>query len=87
MFSFGLLGKLLAYLAIAAGILTVIFTNQVTTLSFLTSEGTHKRILAAVAIAIIVPVFAFVYGTFTKKHPEANSNRITEGLSIRMNRV
>lgn len=56
--------RLVATGAIAALVYLVVFSTQQDILSFLAKEGTGNRILAAVLIALFVPVIAFTIGEF-----------------------
>jgi cytidylate kinase len=57
--------KLFMFAALAIGLFALVFFNQLPVLEFLTREGTKHRILAAVALFVFVPLFAYVYGNFT----------------------
>ena len=54
------------YLLATVGIFGAVLANQVPILRFLSAQETHGKILAAVAVAVVVPIFAYLYGTFTK---------------------
>jgi cytidylate kinase len=58
--------RLLVALAITVAVVFAVFTYQEPLLTWLTREGTTNRILAVTAIALFVPMFAYVYGTFTQ---------------------
>jgi hypothetical protein len=66
MFSTGQAVRLALFLALAAGIFGLVFTHQAEILSFLEREGTHARVLSMAGVAVLVPLFAFLYGTVTK---------------------
>ena len=58
--------RLLGAGAIAACVLWAVFTHQHEVLTFLIRDGISNRILAASALTLFVPLFAFVYGTFAQ---------------------
>jgi len=58
--------KLLMYVAIVALIFALVFTHQVEVLRFLSSSSTHGKLLAAAAVFMATPIFAYLYGSFTK---------------------
>lgn len=58
--------RFLAAAAITAAALWVVLTHQHDVLTFLTRDGVANRILAASALALFVPIFAFVYGIFAQ---------------------
>jgi len=57
--------RMAVFATLAALMVAAVFTFDNTILAFLSREGTHWRILAAVAVFVFVPVFAYVYSTVT----------------------
>ena len=66
MFSKGLLVKLLMYLIATAGIFTGVWLYQAPIIELLHGTQTRQKILAAVVVAVLTPLFAYLWGTFTK---------------------
>jgi cytidylate kinase len=58
--------RLLVFGAIAAVLLLLVLTHQEEILEFTTRTGTGNRILSTACIFAFVPVFAYVYGNFTR---------------------
>jgi hypothetical protein len=58
--------RLLAFGGLALLLIWLVFTHQKEMLSFLSREGRHNRILSAVVLLVVVPVFAYVYGNFSR---------------------
>jgi cytidylate kinase len=54
------------YAFAAAVIYLVVFTNQMSILSFTSAPGTGHRVLSALLIAIFVPIAAWAYGSFAR---------------------
>lgn len=59
------LGQLIAYLGAAVLLFWLIIKHQEPILRFLTPSGVPFKILAAVAVAVFVSIFAYLYGTAT----------------------
>ncbi len=51
---------------LAAVLATLVFTNQREILDFLTREGAMHRLVAVISLFIVVPLFAWAYGSFTR---------------------
>lgn len=58
--------RLFVFGGIAALLIMLILTHQEALLAFTTREGTGNRILSTAVILAFVPVFAFLYGGFTR---------------------
>ncbi len=60
--------RMIFYFLIAAIIFTVVFINQELVLQFLSSEEYKSyRFLAIIMVVLVVPIFAFSYGSFTRQ--------------------
>jgi hypothetical protein len=66
MFGAGQAAKLTLFLVVALAVMLLVFANQGAVVEFLHARGTHAKILAAAAVGILVPAFAFMYGSITK---------------------
>jgi cytidylate kinase len=66
MFSPGQAVKQILYLALVAAVFVLVFTHQETVVKLLHSEGTRAKLLAALGVGVLVPCFAYLYGTVTK---------------------
>ena len=66
MFSPGQAVKQLFYLALVVAVFAVVFTHQEAVVKLLHSEGTRAKLLAAIGVGLLVPWFAYLYGTVTK---------------------
>jgi cytidylate kinase len=58
--------RLLVFGALAFLLFFVVITHQEEVLVFLSREGTANRILSVVVLMVFVPIFAFIYGSFTR---------------------
>lgn len=59
------LPKLIAFLLITAVIYILLFTNQEPILNFLSADSWFRKCLATLAVALFVPLVAYLYGTAT----------------------
>jgi hypothetical protein len=66
MFTAGQAVKLAFYLITVLAVLVLVFRNQGTVVEFVHAQGTHAKLLAAIAVGILVPSFAYLYGTIAK---------------------
>ncbi|MGD8413112.1 MAG: hypothetical protein PVF33_02700, partial [Candidatus Latescibacterota bacterium] len=58
--------RLVAYLAVVILIYLTVFTHQKQILTFLTGDGWTEKILAAIAVFLLVPIVAYSYGTVSR---------------------
>ncbi len=56
--------KMIALAALAAAIFVTVFLHQVPVLTFLVTPGTGHRVAAVAGLAVVIPLFAYVYGGF-----------------------
>jgi len=66
MFSPLLAVKFVLFALISAGVFVLVFTHQGAVQSFLHTDTLRGRILASVFVAILAPIFAFLYGNVAK---------------------
>jgi cytidylate kinase len=59
------LPKLIAFLIITIIFYTLVFTHQEPILNFLSAESWVRKCLAAIAVALFVPLIAYIYGSVT----------------------
>jgi cytidylate kinase len=58
--------KMTVYLVATAAMFLAVFTHQAEVSQFLVKEGTQHRILAAVLLAVLTPIFAYTWGGFAQ---------------------
>ncbi len=56
----------IAYFLISLSMFSLIFINQIPVLRFFSDQQFGIRLLSVLALALYVPVFAYVYGTFSR---------------------
>jgi hypothetical protein len=66
MFSIGQAVKQFFYLVLVGAVFVLVFTHQGEVVKLLHSEGTRAKLLAAIGVGVLVPIFAYLYGTITK---------------------
>jgi cytidylate kinase len=58
--------RLVVFGGLALLMFWLVITHQKEVLSFMIREGRHNRILSTVVLLVLVPVFAYVYGNFSR---------------------
>lgn len=58
--------RLVGYLSVVVLIYYLVFTHQKQVLSFLSGEGWVEKVIAAVAVFLLVPIVAYSYGTVSR---------------------